>query len=193
MHAKRVPSWLLPGLLLLLCATTGAQETPPAGVPPAEAPPAEAPPAEAPPAAEAEKEAAPSPLAIEAVAIEPAAPAADTLCQLRVRIKSTAERTISALDFAVAIGGTPLKVYEQQLFLETLPPGEVTEVRLYNFWTTETGRPAPADGKLKLEVTLEEAQWVEITTEDDGTEVWTLGDQVPGLPVAKELVVPLKK
>ena len=62
-----------------------------------------------------------------------------------------------------------------------------------DFWTTETGRPAPADGKLRVTVTLRAAQWVGITTEDDGTEVWTLGEAVPGLPVTQELVVPLKK
>jgi len=133
------------------------------------------------------------PLAITAVRIEPAAPAADTLCQLRVEVKNAAERPVSALDFGVALGGTPLKVYEKQLFLENLAPGATTEIRLYNFWTTETGRPAPADGKLRVTVTLRAAQWVGITTEDDGTEVWTLGDAVPGLPVAQEIVVPLKK
>lgn len=133
------------------------------------------------------------PLALASVRIEPAAPAADTLCQLRVEVANAAERPVSALDFGVALGGTPLKVYEKQLFLENLAPGSTTEIRLYNFWTTETGRPAPADGKLRLTVTLRAAQWVEITTEDDGTEVWTLGDAVPGLPVARELVVPLKK
>ncbi|HEX9734713.1 MAG TPA: hypothetical protein VGG06_22300 [Thermoanaerobaculia bacterium] len=136
---------------------------------------------------------APPPLAIEAVRIEPSAPAADTLCQLRVVVRNAAERPVSALDFGVALGGTQLKVYDQQLFLENLAPGATTEIRLYNFWTTETGRPAPADGKLRVTVTLRAAQWVAITTEDDGTEVWTLGEPVPGLPVEKELVVPLSK
>lgn len=139
-----------------------------------------------------EKKDAP-PLAIEAVRIAPSAPGADTLCQLYVTLKSSAERPVSALDFGVAVGGTPLKVYEKQLFLENLAPGATAEVRLYNFWTSETGRPAPADGKLRVAVTLRAAQWVEITTEEDGTEVWTLGEPVPGLPVAKELVVTLKK
>ncbi len=131
-------------------------------------------------------------LAIESIAIEPASPAADTLCQLRVKLASSAEGTISALDFGVAIGGVALQVYDKQLFLETVAPGKTTEVRLYNFWTTETGRPAPASGKLELEVTLRAAQWVEITTEEDGTEVWTLGEAVPGLPVVKKLIVALQ-
>lgn len=134
-----------------------------------------------------------SPLSLEAILIEPSTPAIDTLCQLRVQVKNSAKKTISALDFGVSIGGQPLKVYEQQLFLESLEPGTMAEVHLYNFWTTETGRGAPKNGKLQLEVTLREAQWVEVTTEEDGTEVWTLGDKVPGLPVVKKLVIPMKK
>ena len=138
------------------------------------------------------KEAAASPLMIESIRIDPAKPAADTLCQLRVKLTSTAENTISALDFGVAIGGESLPVYDKQLFLDTVAPGKTTEIRLYNFWTTETSRPAPASGKLSLEVTLRAAQWVEITTEEDGTEVWTLGEAVPGLPVKSQLVIPLE-
>ena len=142
---------------------------------------------------EAPAERQPSPLAIEAVTIDPAQPGVDTLCQLHVRVKNTSETTISALDFGVSIGGTPLKVYEKQLFLESLEPGKTADIRLYNFWTTETGRPAPSDGQLRLVVTLRGAQEVGITNEDDGTEVWTLGDAVVGLPISKELVVKLKK
>lgn len=132
-------------------------------------------------------------LTLEEVKIEPSAPGVDTLCQLRVKLKSSAGKTATAFDFGVSIGGSPLEVYERQLFLDAVEGGESREIRLYNFWTTETGRPAPADGKLRLAVTLREAQWVEITTEDDGTEVWTLGEKIPGLPVSKELVVELKK
>lgn len=164
---RRPSAWLLASLLLG-AGTLAAQE-------------------------EAAETKATPPLTIKAVRIEPAAPGVDTLCQLHVTLESSAERSVSALDFGVAIGGTPLAVYEKQLFLERLAPGTTAEIRLYNFWTSETGRPAPADGKLRVTVTLRAAQWVEITTEDDGTEVWTLGEAVPGLPVAKELVVPLKK
>jgi hypothetical protein len=130
---------------------------------------------------------------IEEVAIAPSAPGVETLCQLRVRLKSSAAQTATAFDFGVSIGGSPLEVYEKQLFVDALAPGASHEIRLYNFWTTETGRPAPADGKLRLAVTLRAAQWVEIETEEDGTEVWTLGEPVPGLPSSKELVVELEK
>lgn len=145
---------------------------------------------EEPPAAE-DAAKAPPVLTLEAIEIEPSDPGVDTLCQLRVTVENIAERPVTALAFDVEIGGTKLPVYDRQLFLETLPPGKTTEIRLYNFWTTETGRPAPKDGKLVLRVVLREAQWVELSTEEDGTEVWDLGEQVPGLPVEVKLEVGL--
>jgi len=132
-------------------------------------------------------------LAIEAITLEPAAPAVDTLCRLRVKVRNTGGETVSALFFRVAINGQDLEVYKNQIFMDRLDAETQTEVALYNFWTTETRRPPPADGKLKVTVELREAQLLEVTTEDDGTEVWTLGDAVGGLPASKELVVTLKK
>ena len=140
-----------------------------------------------------EEAAEPQPtLSIETIAIEPAAPAVDTLCRLRVTVKNAATATVSALAFRVAINGTDLEVYKNQIFMDRLDAGAATEVVLYNFWTTESRRPPPADGKLRLTVELLEAQLLAITTEDDGTEVWTLGEAVAGLPVSKELGVKLK-
>ncbi len=144
------------------------------------------------PAQEEAAEAKPT-LGIEAVTIEPAAPSVDTLCRLRVKVKNTGPATVSALYFRVAINGQDLEVYKNQIFMDRLDAGAETEVVLYNFWTTESRRPPPADGKLKLTVELREAQLLAVTTEDDGTEVWTLGEAVGGLPVSKELVVKLKK
>ncbi len=131
-------------------------------------------------------------LAITAIAVEPEGPAVDTLCRVRVTVRNTGPATVSALYFRVAVNGADLEVYENQVFMDRLDAGAETEVVLYNFWTTESRRPAPADGKLQLVVELREAQLVEITTEDDGTEVWTLGDAVAGLPVSKELGIKLK-
>ncbi len=159
-------------VLLLAAATTAAaaQEKPPA----------------APPAA------ARSPLAIEEVAIDPAAPGAATLCKLRVRVKNGGTRVASRLAFAVTINGQALPVYSNQLSLQHLPPGQVSEVPLYNFWTTETGRPAAPGGKLAVTVSLTEAAWVEVKDEE-GVEVQRPLGSVPGLPVSKTLTVVLNK
>lgn len=140
-----------------------------------------------------EKPAAPaSPLAIEAIEIEPKEPGADTLCRLRVKVRNDGPRHASSLAFAVTVGGHPLSVYRNQLFMYALAPGASTEVRLYNFWTTETGRPAPADGKLAVEVALTEARWLKIGTDAEGVEVWEPLEPVPGLPVRKSLTLALK-
>ena len=135
----------------------------------------------------------PAPTAIESIEISPEKPGVDTLCTLRVKLSNTAEKAISALRFEVELGGAALPVYARQLFMDALPPGATTEVELYNFWTTETGRAAPKDGKLGVVVRLAEARWVSFATEEDGTEVWTLGEPVEGLPVQAERALDLGK
>lgn len=145
---------------------------------------AASPPADAPPPA--------SPLSLEALDVQPAAPAVDTLCHLTVKVRNGGAQPASSLRFAVSVGGHPLPVYDNQIFMQPLPPGATTEVKLYNFWTTETGRPAPADGKLAVAVSLEEARWLKVEKDADGVEVWQPLDPVPGLPVSKTLILPLK-
>jgi hypothetical protein len=131
------------------------------------------------------------PLAVEGVEILPASPGPDTLCQLRVKVKNGGTHKASALVFAVRINGEPLAVYKHQIYLQQIGPGATAEVHLFNFWTTETGRPIPKDGKLRVEVALAEARWVEVRSEG-GTEVVTPVGAVPGLPVSASLTVPLK-
>jgi hypothetical protein len=150
----------------------------------------------APLAAASAQEGAPA-LVLAAVEVTPADPGDDTLCQLRVRVENRGERPASALGFEVRLDGQALAVYEKQLFYQKLPPGQTSEVRLFNFWTTETGRARPADGVLDVEVVLREAVWLEVTEEkeegsDEPIEVWTPVGEVSGLPAAKTLALRLK-
>ena len=143
--------------------------------------------------AQSESAAAPaSPLVLEALEIEPAQPGPDTLCRLRVRLRNGGERDASALAFDVRINGAELAVYANQLFMQQIPAGVTETVALYNFWTTETSRPAPADGKLRLEVALREAQWFAIGDEE-GVEVWRPLEPVAGLPVRVERTLELAR
>lgn len=163
---------------------------------PAAAVPAEAPaqgPAQDQPQDQPQGEATPKapPLAVESIEVRPPNPGPDTLCQLRVRVRNRGSRQASALGFTVRVGGQELAVYRNQLYLQTIAPGAAGEVRLFNFWTSETGRPAPADGKLKVEVTLAEARWVEVKTEN-GAEVWRPAGTVEGLPASAALVLDLR-
>jgi hypothetical protein len=134
----------------------------------------------------------PAALKISAVHIEPAKPAADTLCRLRVEIENSDERIATQLGFTVTINGQRLPVYESHLFMFPLAPGGKSELPLYNFWSTETSRPEPANGKLEIEVTLREARWMKIATEGD-TETWTPLGEVAGLPVSYSVTLTMDK
>lgn len=121
-------------------------------------------------------------LAIEEIVVEPADLGPDTLCKLRVKIRNDGSEVASQLGFTVSINGQDLHVYGNQLFMYPVEPGSSLEVPLYNFWTTETSRPMPADGKLELSISLDEAQWMKIETVDE-VETWTPLGAVEGLPV----------
>lgn len=140
------------------------------------------------PAEPAKPAAAASPLALTAVTVTPPNAGPDTLCQLRVEVKNGGDRIASQLAFAVKVNGQELPVYKNQLFMQRLDPGKASTVRLYNFWTTETGRTAPADGKYRVEVTLASAQWYTVATKD-AVEEWTPQGAVPGLPVTATATV----
>ena len=134
-------------------------------------------------------------LEIEQIVVEPSKPAADTLCRLRVKIKNAGEKIASRLGFAVSLNGQDLGVYGNQLFMFPVAPGTTQEVSLYNFWTTETSRAMPEDGKLRVEVTLQEAVWTQVSTEtdEDGEiEVWTPIGPVENLPTAASIVLEMK-
>lgn len=130
-------------------------------------------------------------LMLEKIAVEPARPGLDTLCKLTVTIRNHRAKTASQLGLKVSINGVALSVYGSQLFLSPIAPEATLDLPLYNFWTTESGRPAPANGRLEIEIVLTEAQWIEITTDDEGVEVWTPLGAVERLPPPLRLTVPL--
>ena len=107
------------------------------------------------------------------------------LCKLTATIENSGSRDAYSFAFDVEVDGHSLPVYEKQIFLQVIEAGQSEQVALFNFWTSETGRPPPADGQLEVVVRLREARWVgvsEIEEEGETVEVWTpLGD-VAGLP-----------
>lgn len=148
--------------------------------------------AEAPAFAQGSEDAATKLLTVESVKVEPDAPGPDTLCRLAVEVRNQGTETASQLDFKVRINGQPLAVYRNQIFMYPVAPGETATIQLYNFWSTETSRPMPADGKLAVEVDLAEAQWVSITDEE-GVEVWKPLGPVEGLPSSAGVTLAMKK
>lgn len=131
-------------------------------------------------------------ITIESITVEPSTPAADTLCKLGVTLRNHGAEIASQLDFKVKINGEALPVYRNQLFMFPLPAGEAAEIKLYNFWSTETSRPMPKDGKLVVEVTLAAAQWTKVSMEDE-VEVWAPLGEVAGLPQSKSLTLEMKR
>jgi hypothetical protein len=131
-------------------------------------------------------------LTLEAVKVDPASPGPDTLCRLSVTVKNAGAKTASALGFRVKVDGKELAVYGNELFFRPVPAGSTAEVKLHNFWSSETGRPFPAGGKMTVEVTLTEARWMDVKTEN-GAEVWTPAGAVGGLPVSKSVTLTLAK
>ncbi len=131
-------------------------------------------------------------LTLESVKVDPAAPGPDTLCHLSVTLRNAGSRRASALEFTVKVNGKELPAYKDRTYLQPVEPGATREVRLFNFWSTEPGRPAPANGKLQVEVTLARASWMDKETKD-GAEVWTPAGPAEGLPVTKSLTLAMKK
>lgn len=131
-------------------------------------------------------------LTLESVKVDPAAPGPDTLCHLSVTLRNAGSRRASALEFLVKVNGKELPAYKDRIYLQPVEPGATREVRLFNFWSTEPSRPAPANGKLQVEVTLARASWMDRETKD-GAEVWTPAGPAEGLPVTKSVTVTMKK
>jgi hypothetical protein len=103
--------------------------------------------------------AAPSPLRITAIDVQPSVAAPDTLCKLRVKISNSGANVASDLTFEVTLNGRRLASYLKHTFHVDLAAGKETELALYNFWTSEAGRPFPKDGRLVVEVRLTGARW----------------------------------
>ena len=124
--------------------------------------------------------------------MEPTAPGADTLCKLQVTLQNNGTEVASQLDFKVTINGQELPVYRNQLFMYPVQPQQSAQIQLYNFWSTETSRPMPADGKLTVEVSLTAAQWMKIAMEDE-VEVWEPLGPIDGLPSSQSVTLTMQR
>jgi hypothetical protein len=119
---------------------------------------------------------------VDAIVVEPAAPAPSTLCKLKVRVKNGDAQTISFLKFSVKIDAKDLSVYKMQSYAINIEPGTIGEIDLYNFWT-------PSEAKtFEIQVTLAEAQLVQVKKEGTTTTTTPSGP-VAGLPASATLSV----
>lgn len=141
-------------------------------------------------AAAQEPKPAPPRLTLATIRVEPPSPAPDTLCKLTVTLKNDSERPASRLELRVEVGGVELPAYKARTFLAVVQPRGTLDLRLFNFWSSETSRPAPKDGKLPVTVTLVAARWVERQA-GEGTETWKATGPVEGLPSTSRMTVTL--
>jgi hypothetical protein len=126
-----------------------------------------------------------APLDLGEIGVQPPEPGPETLCELRLKIQNRGTLTASRFAFSVKINGVDLPVYKHLRYFQAMPPQATTELRLYNFWSTETSRPMPQDAKLKLEVQLIHAEWVRIEKDGKGADVWTPMGEIKALPAAR--------
>jgi hypothetical protein len=121
-------------------------------------------------------------LVLEAAEVTPRSAPADALCQLRARIKNAGQSIAAAFVFAVEINGQEIPVYRNHVFMDPIEPGETRSLRLYGFWTSETGRQLPAEGDTVVELELLEARWMKAEKDAEGTIVWSDLGAVENLP-----------
>ncbi len=121
--------------------------------------------------------AAGSPLSLESVSVEPQRPAPAALCRLAVRLKNTGARAAGAFGFRVKIDGQEETTYKAESYWVNVGPGTSETIALHNFWS-----PA-AKAAFTVEVTLLQAEWVEVKREGSASTTTPVGP-VGGLPVS---------
>jgi hypothetical protein len=119
---------------------------------------------------------------VEAIVIKPASPGPSALCELKVRLKNNGSRSVSFFRFNVKIDGQDVPVYKLDTYALNIDPGTVGELALHNFYSP------PQAKAFEVQVTLVEAQWVEVKKDGPNTTTTPSG-AVAGLPTAASLSV----
>ena len=121
-------------------------------------------------------------VSVDAILVGPEHPGASTLCTLKVRLKNGGTRTVSYFTFNVKINGQEVPLYKSHTYMVNIDPGTVGELELQNFYS-------PASPKaFTVQVTLVEAQWVQVKKEEASTTTTPSGP-VAGLPASASLSV----
>jgi hypothetical protein len=119
---------------------------------------------------------------VDAIVIKPASPGPSTLCELKVRLKNAGTRTASNFKLDVKIDGQDMPVYQRYAYVVDIAPGATEELELNNFYS-------PSQTKVfVVQVTLLEAQWVDVKKEGKNITVTPSG-AVAGLPTSASLSV----
>ncbi|MGC9970904.1 MAG: hypothetical protein ABSE56_09965 [Bryobacteraceae bacterium] len=119
---------------------------------------------------------------VDAIVVKPASPGPSALCELKVRLKNAGSRSVSYFRFNVKIDGQDVPTYKVYTYAVNIEPGTADELALNNFYS-------PPEAKaFEVQVTLVEAQWVEVKKEGTTTTTTPSG-AVAGLPTGASLSV----
>ena len=118
----------------------------------------------------------------DAILITPTSPGPSARCDLRVRLKNAGRRSVSYFRFNVKIDGQDVPEYKLYTHVANIDPGTTGKLTFNNFYSPPQARA------FEVQVTLVEAQWVEV--KKDGTDTTTTpSGAVAGLPSAVSLSV----
>jgi hypothetical protein len=118
----------------------------------------------------------------DAILITPTSPGPSARCDLRVRLKNAGRRSVSYFRFNVKIDGQDVPEYKLYTHVANIDPGTTGKLTFNNFYSP------PRAKAFEVQVTLVEAQWVEV--KKDGTDTTTTpSGAVAGLPSAVSLSV----
>jgi hypothetical protein len=114
--------------------------------------------------------------------VKPASPGPSTLCELKVRLKNAGSRPVSFFSFNVKIDGQEVPTYKTSTYAVNIEPGTTGELALFNFDSPPEARA------FDVQVTLVEAQWVEVKKQGSSSTTPPSGP-VAGLPTGASLSV----
>jgi hypothetical protein len=114
--------------------------------------------------------------------VKPASPGPSTLCELKVRLKNAGGRAVSFFRFDAKIDGKEVPSYKVYTYAVNVEPGTTGEFALFNFDSP------PQTKAFDVQVTLVEAQWVEVKKEGNSSTT-TASGPVAGLPTGASLSV----
>ncbi|MGA2610368.1 MAG: CARDB domain-containing protein [Halobacteriota archaeon] len=114
--------------------------------------------------------------------VKPTSPGPSALCELKVRLTNSGSRSVSNFRFNVKIDGQNVPEYKVYTYAVNIDPGTTGELALNHFYN-------PPEAKaFEVQVTLVEAQWVEVKKDGPNTTTTPSG-AVAGLPTGASLSV----
>ena len=119
---------------------------------------------------------------VEAIMVQPASPGPSTLCEFKVRLKNAGSRPVSYFRFNVKIDGQDVPAYKLYTHVFNIEPGKTGKLALNNFYSPPEARA------FEVQVTLVEAQWVEVKKEGTSSTTTPSGPMA-GLPTGASLSV----